>query len=313
VTPWSPKPGSGEEFDVGDAESLVNNRLVLTRSEPDVVTRAASDCSSCRWVTGNPRATKFVVCLARSSRVWSGSWGSGSAGITSSSSCRQWTEGESRSGTVSRSRWTPLRRARTARNGEAPRPRDLPLLERVAAPGSRLSLLAVVPEGFTEYAANVSMLAAGLISPVEFLGKLSDHVGKYRTLATTLEAGGSRKGRRSTAAVRSSHSRGTWIRHATGGKRDLGDFFTALWHRTERGGRPYAWRTFGGPGGNGPRDWDAFFRAHIQGGEPLPLDEILPLAGLRLEPTEEGTPSILIDPSASAASKTLWQALVKGL
>jgi hypothetical protein len=60
------------------------------------------------------------------------------------------------------------------------------------------------------------------------------------------------------------------------------------------------------------RDWDAFHRAHIQGTDPLSLNEILPLTGLRLAQVEDGSPLVELDPAAPAPARSLWRALATG-
>lgn len=169
-------------------------------------------------------------------------------------------------------------------------------------------------EGFTEYVANVAMANAGLIDPDEFRKKLAGHVGKYRKLATTLEAGGSRKGPPLySGGALVAFSWDVLIRDATGGKRSLGDFLRELWRQTEAGNRSYEWRDIQAAlEATAPRDWQAFFNAHIRGNEPLPLGETFSRAGLRLEKAEDGSPLVVIDPAAPASARSLWQALVEG-
>jgi predicted metalloprotease with PDZ domain len=169
-------------------------------------------------------------------------------------------------------------------------------------------------EGFTEYAANLSLVNAGLITPDELRKKLSDHVGNARKLTTSLEAGGSRKGPplySSGALV--AFSWDVQIRASTDGKRNLGDFLRALWSQTGGGRRPYGWHDLQAAlAATAPLDWNAFYNAHIRGSQPVPLAEVLPRAGLRLGQAEDGSPRVEIDPAAPAAAKALWQALVEG-
>ena len=165
-------------------------------------------------------------------------------------------------------------------------------------------------EGFTEYVANVSMARAGLIGPDEFLRKLSEHVRNARKLATALETGGTHKGPPLySGGALVAFSWDVLIRDATHGRHDLGDFFRALWRRTDGGRRPYDWQDIQAAlNATAPRDWEAFYRAHIRGTDPLPLQEILPLAGLRLTSAEDGAPRVEIDPSlVSAPARSLWE------
>jgi predicted metalloprotease with PDZ domain len=129
-----------------------------------------------------------------------------------------------------------------------------------------------------------------------------------------MEGGGTRKGPplySSGALV--AFSWDVLIRDASHGKRDLGDFLRALWRQTEGGRRPYEWHDIQvALNAMAPRDWDAFYRAHIRGTEPLPLNEILALAGLRLAQAEDGSPLVELDPAAPASARSLWQALATG-
>lgn len=165
-------------------------------------------------------------------------------------------------------------------------------------------------EGFTEYVANVSMVGAGLIGPDEFLGKLTEHVRNARKLTAALEAGGTHKGPPLySGGALVAFSWDVLIRDSTHGQRDLGDFFRALWRRTDGGRRPYDWSDIQAAlNATAPRDWDAFYRAHIRGTDPLPLQEILPLAGLRLTSAEDGAPRVEIDPSAAPTPvRSFWE------
>jgi predicted metalloprotease with PDZ domain len=169
-------------------------------------------------------------------------------------------------------------------------------------------------EGFTEYVANVSMAEAGLISPDDLRRKLAEHVRNYRKLTTSLEGGGSRKGPPLySGGALVAFSWDVLIRDASQGKRDLGDFLRALWRQTEGGQRAYEWRDLQAAlDATAPRDWNAFHRAHIQGTDPLPLNEVFPRAGLLLTQAEDGSPLVELDPAAPAPARSLWQALATG-
>ena len=131
-------------------------------------------------------------------------------------------------------------------------------------------------EGFTEYAANVSLARAGVIDAEGFRKKLSDHVANYGKLTTTLEGGGTRKGPPLySAGALVAFSWDVMIREATGGKRNLGDFLRELWRRTDQGRRPWEWSDIQAAlEATAPLDWQAFHAAHIRGDKPLPLAEI---------------------------------------
>jgi predicted metalloprotease with PDZ domain len=163
-------------------------------------------------------------------------------------------------------------------------------------------------EGFTEYAANVAMVACGLISRDEFAAKLSVHVANYRQLTTSLEAGGSHKGPPLySGGALVAFSWDVLIRRATHGQRNLGDFLRELWRQTESGQRPYEWRDIRSAlEATAAGDWQGFFEAHIGGVEPLPLDEILSAAALRWAAADSASPRIEVDPAAPASARSRW-------
>jgi len=158
------------------------------------------------------------------------------------------------------------------------------------------------------------MVRSGIISPGEFVHKLSAHLQNYRRLTTTLEAGGSRKGPPLySGGALVAFSWDVQVRNATAGGRSLGDVLRALWDRTDGGRRPYEWRDIEAAlDVTAPLDWDRFFQAHIRGSRPLPLGDILPLAGLRLAGDDDDGPRIEVDPAASASARKLWAALIEG-
>lgn len=168
-------------------------------------------------------------------------------------------------------------------------------------------------EGFTEYVANVSM-AAAMADPDGFRKKLSNHVGNYRKLATTLEGGGTRKGPPLySAGALVAFSWDVMIREATGGKRNLGDFLRELWRRTDRGQRPYEWSDIQAAlEATAPLDWKTFHGAHIRGDKPLPLVDIFTRAGLHLGQAEDGSPRVEMDTAASTSAASLWKGLLAG-
>jgi len=164
-------------------------------------------------------------------------------------------------------------------------------------------------EGFTEYAANLAMVKSGGFSPDVFMGKLATHVDNSRKLTTSLEGSGTRKGPPLySAGALVAFCWDAQIRHETGGKRDLGDFFQALWKQTDGGTRPYAWSDIETAlNQTAPWDWGAFHDAHIKGSEPLPLSDAFALVGLRFS---EGR--IDKDPAATSDAKKHWKQMTGG-
>jgi predicted metalloprotease with PDZ domain len=166
-------------------------------------------------------------------------------------------------------------------------------------------------EGFTEYFANVSMAATRLVGEEWLRAKLAEHVRNYRRLATSLEDYGTTKGPPlySGGALVAFHC-DVAIRDATGGAKSLGDFFRALERRTDRGARPYTTAdVLGALEETASLDWSRFFEAYVRGREPLPLGETFRAAGLRSIEGPDGAFTLEPDREATAAARTLWAEL----
>ena len=166
-------------------------------------------------------------------------------------------------------------------------------------------------EGFTEYVANLVMVNGKITDSNAFTDKLSKHVNNYRKLTTTLENYGTHKGPPLySAGALVAFMWDLKIRRATGGKRSIGDLFRNLMVQTDSGARKYTWtdiKTALQATADG--DWEGFYQAYIKGHQPLPLDEVLPLAGLRVNKLADGSEQVVHEPSASAEAKALWQGL----
>jgi predicted metalloprotease with PDZ domain len=169
-------------------------------------------------------------------------------------------------------------------------------------------------EGFTEYVANVTLVSGKIVEPDVFIAKLGKHVQNYRQLTTTLEAIGNHKGPPLySAGALVAFSWDVMIRQATGGRRNLGDFFRNLWRQTMGGARTYAWADIKAAlQATAEADWEGFYQAHIKGHDALPLDNVLPMAGLRLSKDAAGTEIVELDPAAPAPARNLWLALTGG-
>lgn len=169
-------------------------------------------------------------------------------------------------------------------------------------------------EGFTEYVANLVMVNGKIIDSKAFVSKLSQHVNNYRKLTTTLENYGTHKGPPLySAGALVAFIWDVKIRHATSGKRNIGDFFRNLMTQTDSGVLKYTWTDIKAAlqaTANG--DWEGFYQAHIKGHEPLPLDEIFPMVGLKLSKLADGSEQVVYNSGASADAKTLWEVLITG-
>jgi predicted metalloprotease with PDZ domain len=315
VTPWEPRPKDATEFSVASAKDLVENLTVFSRSAPDAVTvgpfrllvtpmgpwKAARN--EVRRVLGaviprlvglvkDDERTNYLVVLLPV--VEHG--------------------GESYRHSFALTMEEKPTRANSAVWGNLIAHEVFHLWNGWKLVGADYPTSQWFQEGFTEYAANVSMVAAKLIGQDEFLRKLSDHLAKYRQLTTSLEAGGSHKGPPLySAGALVAFSWDAQIRQATSGKSNLWSFLNALYERTGRGARPYAWTDIQDAlYATLPIDWASYYEFHIRGNEPLPLQPALVAMGLRLAGGPDGTPRIEVDPNASASSKSLWKSLLAG-
>lgn len=164
-------------------------------------------------------------------------------------------------------------------------------------------------EGFTEYAANVALVRAGIVTREEFLLTLGEHVRKRAQLSTSLEDTGGRKGPPLySAGALVAFDWDVRIRHATGGAKSVWDVLRALWERTGGGARPYAWADLEAAlRETAQLDWSGYHGDHIAGLEPAPLAESFERAGILVG---AGEPARLeLDPGAPSEARSLWQAL----
>jgi predicted metalloprotease with PDZ domain len=315
VTAWKQRGRSGRDYEVGTARDLVVNLLVFTQAPAEVVTARGFRLrvvpmghwqpvrAEVRRVLGaviprlvdlmgfDERADYLVVLLPM---VDSG--------------------GEAYRGSFALNVDVPPSRANSAAWGKTLAHEIFHYWNGWRLRGADYATSQWFQEGFTDYAADLSMVASGLDGPDDFARRLTDHVRNYQKLTTSLEAGGSRKGPPLySGGALVAFSWDVLIRQATDGKRSLGDFLRELWRRTEGGQRPYEWRDLQAAlEATAQRDWSAFFAAHIRGSRPLPLAEVLPLAGLRFVQAQDGAARVETDPAAPASAKSLWQALTRG-
>ncbi len=167
-------------------------------------------------------------------------------------------------------------------------------------------------EGFTEYAANRAIATSGRVDADWFRARLARHVENARRLTTTLENIGTHKG----APLYSAGAlvAFTWdvrIRGATGGRRDLGDFFHALARRTDGGRRAYTWADLRGAlEATAPGDWEGDYQSFIRGAQPVPVEQALHEVGQRLVPADAGV-RVEADPTAPAAATKRWRAMLR--
>lgn len=163
-------------------------------------------------------------------------------------------------------------------------------------------------EGFTQYAADMAMVKSGMFTEEGFRNRIAEHITNYRKLATTLENPGTHKGR-------PLYSGGAlvalcWdieIRNATGGRRDITDFFRNLWLASKQTGGKYDWSDIKKAlNATAPLDWESFYSKYIKGTEKLPLPNALKLAGLEI--LDNGD-SVQISANPKKGPNRLWDSL----
>lgn len=168
-------------------------------------------------------------------------------------------------------------------------------------------------EGFTEYAANLAVVNSGIAGPDAFLAKLAEHVTNARLLRTTLEAIGTRKGPPLySAGALVAFCWDVRIRRESGARRDLGDFFRALWRVTDEGRRRYAWPDIETALNlTAPGDWRGFYETYVRGTAPPPIAEAFAAAGLRLVEAPGAGVRVERDPAASPGASDTFRRLVR--
>lgn len=170
-------------------------------------------------------------------------------------------------------------------------------------------------EGFTEYGANLALVAAELTTPRQFHARLATHVANYRKLATPLDAPGTRKGPPlySGGALVAF----TWdgmLREATLGQHGYADLLQELLRRTGDGARPYAWPDIQDALASlAPGAWAEFHARHIRGTEPLPLEAAFARVGLRLSQDAAGAPVVEPDPAAPPDARQRHRELIASM
>ena len=170
-------------------------------------------------------------------------------------------------------------------------------------------------EGFTEYAANIALVSAGLTRPDEFYGKLAYHVTNYRQLATPLDAPGTHKGRPLySGGALVAFAWDAKIREATHCERGVGDVLRALLRITGDGARQYEWSDIQlALESAAPGDWAEFHRRYIHGTETLPLAEAFARVGLRMSQGGDGATRIEVDSAASQTAQACRRAVMGGI
>jgi predicted metalloprotease with PDZ domain len=181
-------------------------------------------------------------------------------------------------------------------------------------------------EGFAEYVANRTIQRTGLISPEEYLDKLSRHVGAYGYFwysplfqnRSLQDAGGDKTANRfgvydggAVAAL----CLDLMIRENSGNRRSLDDLLRLLWERYGAPRQRFTLEDFSVAlvevGGDGMRD---FVARYVVGHEVLPYDALLKNVGIRTLAWPLSAEAYLsLDPAASEASTARRSAMLLGM
>lgn len=315
VTPWNELPGSPNAFEVPSAPLLTENLLVLTRSAPEVVSAGGLRVfvvPTQAWVGARAEVRRVLEGAIPRLSEFMGSAERGNYLVALLP--QRETGGESFRASFALTFAETPSRENAGVWGNTIAHEVFHMWNGWGLRGADYAGSQWFQEGFTEYAANVALVSAGIVTAEEFLGKLAEHVRRSRELATSLEATGGRKGPPLySAGALVAFDWDVRIRHATGGKRDLWDVLRALWQRTGGGEWPYAWADLEAAlAETADFDWSGFRRDHIAGREPLPLEETFALAGIALRERADEAPELTLDTSASDAARGLWRSLTSG-
>jgi hypothetical protein len=129
-------------------------------------------------------------------------------------------------------------------------------------------------EGMTEYYAIVSMARNHFVTADEAFAQLAHHLRAHQQFGKSLTASGGHKdqgfyGSATLVALVLDMK----IRDATRGRRSLDDMMRTMWRTFGSAGRPYTQAdVIAVANATAGRDLTEFFRAHVEGAVPLPVD-----------------------------------------
>lgn len=167
-------------------------------------------------------------------------------------------------------------------------------------------------EGFTEYAANLAIATSGQVDPDWLADKLAGHIENARRLTTTLENIGNRKGKPLySAGALVAFAWDVRIREASGGRRDIGDFFRELMRRTDGGKREYTWPDLRAAlEATAAGDWEGYYQSFIRGEQRLAVQAELVAVGQRVV-EGDGAVRVEADPAATDTARKRWAELLR--
>jgi predicted metalloprotease with PDZ domain len=151
-----------------------------------------------------------------------------------------------------------------------------------------------VSEGITDYYADLAVLRGGIITPEQFLNVTGDKMAKVSEAPPTAleDASLSTWIHPTDGSEYLYYPKGSlagfmldiMIRDASDNRQSLDDVMRELYRTTYKAGRGFTgtdwWRTVSKDAGR--KNFDDFYRKYVDGRDPYPWDQVLPLAGLRV-------------------------------
>jgi len=151
-----------------------------------------------------------------------------------------------------------------------------------------------VSEGITDYYADLSVLRGGIITPDMFLALTADKIAKVAEAPpTALEDASLSTWIHPTDGTQylyypkgslAGFMLDVMIRDASDNRQSLDDVMRTLYRTIYKAGRGFAgadwWRTVSRAAGG--KSFDDFYRKYVDGRDPYPWDQVLPLAALRM-------------------------------
>jgi predicted metalloprotease with PDZ domain len=151
-----------------------------------------------------------------------------------------------------------------------------------------------VSEGITDYYADLSVVRGGIITPDMFFALTADKISKVAeapptalddaSLSTWIHPTDGTQYLYYPKGSLAGFMLDVMIRDASDNRQSLDDVMRTLYRTTYKAGRGFTgadwWRTVSRAAGG--KSFDDFYRKYVDGRDPYPWDQVLPLAGLRM-------------------------------
>lgn len=174
-----------------------------------------------------------------------------------------------------------------------------------------------VSEGITDYYADLALLRGGVVTPEEFLGQTADKIAKVAGAPPTAleDASLSTWIHPTDGSGYLYYPKGSLagfmldvlIRDASDNRQSLDDVMRALYRSTYKAGRGFTgaewWRAVSAAAGG--KSFTDFAAKYVDGREPYPWSQILPLAGLRVATDTIREPRIGLASGLDSAGKVV--------